>query len=65
MRGKWERKESGRKENREEGKLRRKYNPLCYLDEGGKTGRKENIIISLAWMEEGKQRGKKMGHHND
>ena len=43
MRGKWERKESERKENRE-----------------------GNIIPSLAWMEEGKQRGKKMGlYHND
>ena len=38
MRRKWERKESERKENRE-----------------------ENIIPPLAWMEEGKQRGNKMG----
>ena len=42
MRGKWERKENGRKENREEGKLGRKYNPLCFLDGEEKTDRKEN-----------------------
>ena len=36
MRGKWERKESERKENREERKLERKYNPLSCFDGGGK-----------------------------
>ena len=46
MRGKWERKESERKENREERKQGRKYNPPCCLDGGGKTGRKENGYIS-------------------
>ena len=48
MRGKWERKESERKENREERKQGRKYNP------------------PVAWMEEGKHGGKKMGiYQND
>ena len=36
MRGKWERKESERKENREERKQGGKYNPPCCLDGGGK-----------------------------
>ena len=46
MRGKWERKENERKENREERKLEIKYNPLSCLVGGGKTWRKENGSIS-------------------
>ena len=42
MREKWERKESERKENREERKFRRKYNPLFCLAGGRKIERKEN-----------------------
>ena len=45
MRGKWERKENERKENKEERKQGRKYNPLSCLDGGGKTWRKENEHI--------------------
>ena len=33
---------------------------------GRKENWKENIILSLAWLEEGKHGGKKMGlYHND
>ena len=44
MRGKWERKESGRKEKK-----------------GRKENWEENVIPYVAWMEEGKHRGKKTG----